>query len=337
MSNSPITRILRQSIRKDDEPLNIITYSTHERFESHFSKLNHTFYLIQGEHIKPWREDYAKLPSNHILLPPKSELPVAPDFDIIWSQSKFCHFQLSQQISRQLNIPIVSLEHCLPPPNWNADQIRQMTNMKGHINVYISEYSLDKWLVERTPDVKVIKHCVDTDLFCPYDEYSNIERQNIILSVVNDWINRDWCCGFNSWTRIINGLPYKVVGDSKGLSLPATNLDELICIYNNNSIFLNTSVISPIPTSLLEAMSCGCAVVSTATCAIPEIIEHGINGFISNDECELRGYCELLLKDQDLARKLGQNARKTILEKCSQDRFLKEWQNVFIEVAKTEH
>jgi glycosyltransferase involved in cell wall biosynthesis len=62
---------------------------------------------------------------------------------------------------------------------------------------------------------------------------------------------------------------------------------------------------------------------------IPEIIENGVNGFLSNDERELRGYCELLLNDAELANKLGSNARKTIEEKFNKERFLNQWNTVF--------
>ena len=72
-------------------------------------------------------------------------------------------------------------------------------------------------------------------------------------------------------------------------------------------------------------MSCGCAVVSTNNCMIPDIIQNGKNGLVSNDPQELRGFLELLLKDQDLAQELGDNARKTITEKYSLERFVNSW------------
>ena len=58
---------------------------------------------------------------------------------------------------------------------------------------------------------------------------------------------------------------------------------------------------------------------------IPEIIENGKNGLISNDPQELRGFLQLLLKDQDLAQELGDNARKTIKERYSLERFVNSW------------
>jgi len=98
---------------------------------------------------------------------------------------------------------------------------------------------------------------------------------------------------------------------------------------SSNQVFLNTSTISPVPTSLLEAMACGCAVVSTATCMIPEIIENGVNGFCSNDEEKLREYLELLLHDRGLAKLIGKNARKTMVEKFSEQTFINNWNHIF--------
>jgi len=76
-------------------------------------------------------------------------------------------------------------------------------------------------------------------------------------------------------------------------------------------------------------MSCGCAVVTTATCMIPEIIENGINGLISNDEKELKGYVKELLDDPSLAAKMGQAARETILKDFSEEKFINNWNEVF--------
>ena len=74
--------------------------------------------------------------------------------------------------------------------------------------------------------------------------------------------------------------------------------------------------------SMLEAMACGCAVVTTATCMIPEVIEHGKNGMMSNNESELNSYVKQLFNDEDLRKSLGEEARKTVLEKFSEKKSL---------------
>ena len=64
-------------------------------------------------------------------------------------------------------------------------------------------------------------------------------------------------------------MPIKVLGDSPGLSKPAESIEALREAYKTSSIFLNTSIHSPVPTVLMEAMASGCAVVSTNNCMIP--------------------------------------------------------------------
>ena len=90
--------------------------------------------------------------------------------------------------------------------------------------------------------------------------------------------------------------------------------------------------LSPIPMSLLEAMACGCAVVSTATCMIPDIIKNGENGFISNDEEELKGMINTLQQDSDLRTKMGKNAQETIKKVFSENNFINNWNEVFKQV-----
>jgi len=328
MSISPISSITRSATKRDDEPLNILTFPTHERYETGLAKTGHNFYAYRAEGIKDWNPDYAELPSNYCLLDPELEakqIPLYLDFDLVLSQNKFGQFQFAKTISEMLHLPLVSLEHTLPMPEWDLATREALKEMRGDINLFISEYSIGQWGWDNKDDTFVIHHGVDTDLFKP----SDLSREGHMLSVVNDWINRDWCCGFYSWQRITQNFPTRVVGDTPGLSEPAPSITKLVNEYASSRIFLNTSTISPVPTSLLEAMACECAIVSTATCMIPEIIEHGVNGFISNDEQELREHLVTLLNDEQLADQMGKKARQTILEKFSEKRFIRTWKGVF--------
>ena len=81
-------------------------------------------------------------------------------------------------------------------------------------------------------------------------------------------------------------------------------------------------------------MACGCAVVSTATCMIPEIIKNGQNGYIANNPKQLREYVNKLLSDEDLATELGIEARKTVINNFSLNNFVSKWNEVFIQCAR---
>lgn len=335
MPFSPMTSILRQTKNRHGEPLNILTFPTHERYETNLAKTGHNFYAIQADGIKDWKTVYAPVPENYVLLDKSlgnNQIPTWLDVDLVLSQNKFGQYQIGSQLARELHVPLVSLEHTLPAPQWIPGKSKEMTGMRGNINVFISDFSIEEWHFERTNDVRVVRHAVDSEVFKP-DEFIS-GRENRIISVVNDWIGRNWCCNFEGWVRVTKDLPVFPVGDTANFSKPAKDVPELVSMYANSRIFINTSTISPVPSALLEAMSCGCACVTTATCMIPEIIENGVNGFLTNDEKEMRDYLELLLRDEDLATRLGQAARQTILDKFGLDRFVSEWNEVFYEAQQ---
>lgn len=332
--------ILR-AINNDSGKFNILTFPTHEAYQSNWATLPHTFYLFQGEGIKPWNNNYRQLPKNHILLD-GSEGQLRPDMkiDIVLSQNKFGQYQVARQIAAHLNTPLISIEHTLPFPKWPAKQREQMTKMRGDIDVFISKYSIQEWGFDpNDPKIKVIHHGINTTTFSPLDNADQdirrrFERDNkFILTVVNDWINRDWCCGWSIFSRVAKGLPVRPLGDTPGFSKPAESVQHLVKEYQTCGVFLNTSTISPVPTALLEAMSCGCPIVTTATCQIPSIIENGVNGFISNDEEYLRDRLHWCLDNPKEARDtIGKAARETILAKFNLKNHLQDWNDVFKEV-----
>lgn len=318
--------ITRAATRDPQAPLNILTCPTHERYQSGLAHVNAVFWMIQAEGIKGWNPTYAPLPANHVLLN-SSQLPCEVEFDLVWSQNRFGQHQLLSQLARDCQLPLVTIEHTLPVPEWPSSIRAELSRMRGDIDVFISEFSRDQW-GWKPEEARVVHHGIDTERFSPAPML--VRKQPHVLSVVNDWKNRDWCCGFNLWRDIVrDDIPTVVVGDTPGLSKPATSLAELVLRYREADVFLNTSLVSPVPTALLEAMSSGCAVVSTATAMIPEVIEHGVNGFIANDADTLRQYTRELLSDGSLRQRMGEAARQTILDKFSLDVFVRNWSRVF--------
>lgn len=331
MPISPVSSITRQATKLEG-PLNILTFDTHESYQTQLAKTGHNFYSFAANGLRVWNKNSHKLPDNYMQYDGRlgsKQIPLYIDFDLILSQNRFGQFQIAEKISKQLHIPMVTLEHTLPIPQWEPAKFHHLKQMRGCINVFISEFSLGAWLWKMNKDVRIIHHGIDTELF----NNTESERQAHILSVVNDWRNRDHCCNFQGWQRITYQLPVKVWGDNPGLSISTNSQAHMAREMNSSRVFLNTSTVSPIPTSLLEAMSCGCACVSMATCMIPQIIKHGFNGFMSNNESELRGYVEALLGNEELSKKLGAEARKTIQEMFGLESFLNNWNEVFAEAS----
>jgi glycosyltransferase involved in cell wall biosynthesis len=274
---------------------------------------------------KKWNVEQTPYPENYFTLP-KGDICGFIDYDFILVQSKFWQFQVAQQINKYLNLPIICLEHTWPLHGTHPEEkINMLRSMIGNVNVFISETSAKAWNIP--VDYQVINHGVDVSIFKPLD----IEKENHILSVANDFVERDYCLNFSGWQRVTKDIPTKLIGNNEGLSKAVSSTEEIVSEYNKCSVFFNSSTMSPIPMSLLEAMACGCAVVSTATCMIPEIIQNGVNGFISNDENELRAHIEYLMHNPEIAKSIGQYARETILERFSENNFVENWNKLFNE------
>ena len=321
MYNNTVDRLISITNKEKPEKYFILTFPTHERYESELCKTGHNFYSLNINNAKKWNAQQTKVPSNYHILP-EGQLCDYLNYDFILVQSKFGQFQIAENINQQLSLPIICLEHTMPTPQTiSKDQLEQMRKMRGDLNIFISDFSRKAWGIGGI----IVKHGVDTQTFAPNNKLKN----PTILTVANDFINRDYCLNYYGWQRVTSGLDVRVVGDTKGLSEPANSTEELVDEYNSCSVYFNSSTLSPIPTSLLEAMACGCAIVSTATGMIPEIIQNGKNGYISNDEKELRYYIQHILNDEEVRKTLGQNARQTIIDMFSEDGFINAWNAIF--------
>lgn len=323
-----IVSSLTRAATRGSSPLNILTCPTHESWESNLARTGHQFYAFRHQSVKDWNYAYRSLPNNYTLLNPDkgfAQLPPDIDFDLVFVQNRFGQFQLLKSIADTLQVPLVTIEHTQPHPDWPEHYIHQIRQMRGDVNVFISEYSRKLWGWGEDEAI-VIHHGIDTECFSP-DEATPRERH--CLSVVNDWVNRDVFCGFYFWAEATKDLPVAVLGATPGLSQPASSLKDLADAYRQSQIFVNTSLASPIPTALLEAMASGCCCVSTATAMIPEIIQHGQNGMLATTPSEMREVLVSLLDNPEECRRLGEAARQTIIDRFHLNRFVDDWNKVF--------
>lgn len=328
---NPMKYILRNATKNKTEPVKALTIVTHERYEPNLAKANIDITALTGPGTRDWNPKVSPIPPNYKIIK-IDELSIKAafdkigmfDFDCVISQNRFGQYQLLSQLAKLMHIPLICIEHTDIMPYWDSSFISQLSQMRGDINIYISEYNKERWLGHKS-DI-VIEHGIDTELFSPSP--SNIARQNHILSMCNDWIGRDIPCGYSVWKRVTQNLPVRVVGETPGLSKGSSSLSDCINEFRTSEIFLNTSQYSPIPMSLMEAMSCECAIVTSATCMIPEVITNGKNGFISNNEKNLTKYCVNLLSDAAMCREIGANARNLIKNNFGLDKFINSWNTI---------
>lgn len=99
-------------------------------------------------------------------------------------------------------------------------------------------------------------------------------------------------------------------------------------ILREANVFVNPSFFENCSISILEAMSCGSAVIASNVGGNPELIQSGKNGLLvyPNDPGDLAESIVSLLKSENLNRSLGAQARRTVedsftSEKCASKTF----------------
>ncbi|MEM3906770.1 glycosyltransferase family 4 protein [Saccharolobus sp.] len=112
--------------------------------------------------------------------------------------------------------------------------------------------------------------------------------------------------------------------------------DKLPSLLGSAQLYVLPSLKEGMPYALLEAMSCGLPVVGSNIPGINDVIINGENGFlvpVKNSEA-LADAILTLLSDAKLRRKLGQNARKLIVEKYDWNKIVEKVEKVYYEAIR---
>ena len=146
--------------------------------------------------------------------------------------------------------------------------------------------------------------------------------------------------GIDVIAEATKGLDLVVAGDgplrhllpeAKGFLSP----DEISRLYERAAVVVMASRAEGLPNVLLEAMAHGKAVVTTPVGGIPTVVEDDKTGLLvpTDDPAALREALERLLADPQLRRRLGEAARRRVIEYCSWDRVTDQTLAVYAQAA----
>jgi glycosyltransferase involved in cell wall biosynthesis len=101
------------------------------------------------------------------------------------------------------------------------------------------------------------------------------------------------------------------------------DFDDIPGLYSIASVFAAPTLYENFPFRVLENMSCQNPVVASKIVGIPEMITDGFNGLLvpPSDPHALAEKIINVLNDSAFAKKLGQNARKTVIERFTFQKF----------------
>lgn len=324
---TPISYALsRLEPRQGPQPkkLKILTQPTHEGFQTMLGGLDHEFYMITGQGIKPWDFHTKPLPPNHYLLTqPFPPLPAGLEFDLLFAQ-EMGSLQRFIDLGRHTGVPVLSLTHTMPPFGIPPKQLAKMQAIRGNRHIFITEFSKTAW--GGRPEDKVIYHGVNLEQFKGWNGLAAKHG----ISVVNQFASRDVFCGWTEWQEVAKQIPMKLVGENPGLSQSAKSTEDLVAQLASARFFLNTSKWSPIPLSLIEAAAVGCPIITTNHQEIGKFFKGGENCLVANTAEEMVAAAQRILADDDLAIALSLGARATAERYFDYQRFLVEWDQAFL-------
>ena len=320
----PISYILRQAYAR--KKYNILCFATHEGYQTNLSKTGHNFIMCKVPNSKEWDFHTRPLPPNHYIYPISDPSPKFNfEIDLILSQERFNQLPMALELQRVCGAPVIHLEHTEPHTSLNQKKLEKVIQVRANKHVYITEHNKNSW---QDTNGTVILHGIDDNIFNNW-----IGGENSGASVVNLFPQRDIFCGWNLWQQITSKANTTLYGYNPGLSESIPSDVLLAEKLRKHAYFLNTSLLSPIPLSLLEAACIGMPIVSTAYQEVPKIFTHNKNALLANDTKTLTEYCQFFLNNPEVARNFGQQARILMQEKFSITSFVNNWNNVFDEVV----
>ncbi len=123
--------------------------------------------------------------------------------------------------------------------------------------------------------------------------------------------------------------------------LPITFLgyrDDIFDILKQGDIFLLCSVLDTFSNATLEAMSVGLPCVATRTGGIPEIIIDGVDGLLVDIEpASIAGAVLKLIKDDSLAKKIGDAACRKVSNDYSWEKIGAMWEDIIHHVINNRY
>jgi len=113
------------------------------------------------------------------------------------------------------------------------------------------------------------------------------------------------------------------------------DVPELLNIFNV-AVLSSHAVVETVSNAVLEYMAVGKAVVSTSVGSLPEMIEDGVSGYLvePGDWKTMADRIVTVLKNEKLAKRLGQAAKKRVAERYTIEHMISGWEDLFERLVK---
>ena len=310
--------------------LRICDYMVQPPHQFELAKLGHSFFFLRENLIYDWRVNTRPQPYNCYFISTANP----NDFDLIIAHNGRQIRQIEEwKVSGALtkDIPLIYIFHF--QPSGDSVEIEDMAKKLGGYHLVFNSYDSQKSWNMPNPSQRTIIHGFNQDEW--HEWHGGI---NGVLTVAGRMGDRPHVTGYQFWKDVVTGLDCeKLVMGSKWEKMRRwekeivrhsrdwSDLKETLASYD---VYFSPTHESPFPRARSEAFVTGMPMVTTPDHNVNLYVEHGINGYVTNDADEAADYINMLLGNKKLRTKFSKNAREKAREVLNIDRFLKEWNDL---------
>jgi hypothetical protein len=311
-------------------PLRILTWHVHGNYLWYLSHVPHDIFLP----VKPGRPpgyggrgQSFTWPDNVHEVPAEAVRDLDLDCVVTQSHDNWLVDRHEVLSPAQLRRPAIHVEH--DPPRASPTDTPHPVDDPEALLVHVTRFNDLMWDSGRTP-TRVIEHGVAVPEGVRYS--GELDRG---IVVVNGLRRRGRRLGADVFERARAEVPLDLVGmfaeEAGGLGeVPPPQLAGFMARYR---FFFHPVRYTSLGLAACEAMTIGLPVVALATTEMATVVENGVSGWIDTDTGRLLERMRALLADPAEARRLGEGARRTALERFSIRRFVADWDAALREVA----
>lgn len=310
--------------------LRILIWHIHGSYLNALGRIDHDWFLpVKPEKSEGYygRGETFDMPPNVCNVPAERVRDLNLDLVVFQTPRNYTTDAEEMLSAGQRRLPRIYLEHNTPKPD--AVNQRHIVEDRDVLLVHVTRFNRLMW--DNGPvETMVIEHAVGID---PSIRYSGEIEGGIM--VANGVQRRPRIAGYDLFLAMREQAPLDAVGmrteEFGGLGdIPYRDLHRRVARYR---FLFSPMRYTSLPLAVIEAMTIGMPVVALATTELPSVIQHGENGFVTCDPAEMLDCMRLLLSNPDVARRIGDNARRTASERFSMGRFAAGWNDAFSRVT----
>ena len=337
--------------------MKLLYISCHEVLERDelalFSELGIDVFSFQGAYMYPEGHPSLKRPGIPGLI---------PHSDLAEESMLYAKTKIPQSFFEKFDAILIMHDPNVIVENWDRIKAsgkkciwRSIGQSTPHVENMVRKMRYDGMkIVRMSRKEEGIIGFVGSDALIPFykdpEEWQNWNGNTIrAINLTQSLLGRRMFCHYDSITQIMQDFPSLVYG-SGNTDLGALDGGELPydlmkgALRDNRVFVYGGTWPSPVTLALQEAMMTGIPVVAIGAklandvvpeadridyYELPDIIQNGKNGFISDNINELRGDVAKLIEDYDLAKRISNEGRKTAIRLWSKEKIKESWKSFF--------